>query len=91
MSSHDTAGDPAAGGLADFLRLLRDELGLDLTEQQAAADFDTLPAWDSVHLLRLVMLLEQETGRRVPVSSVLQARTMRQIHSLVTTDGTGPR
>jgi acyl carrier protein len=73
--------------LPGFLGVLRDELGLDLTEEQAAADFDLLPEWDSVHLLRLVMLLERETGRNVPVSSVLQARSMREIHALVTHDG----
>lgn len=71
---------------ADFVRLLRDELGLDLSEQQAAADFDALPSWDSVHLLRLVTLIERETGRRVPVARVLQARSLREIHALTRPD-----
>ncbi|MHB9864462.1 hypothetical protein [Streptomyces sp. YIM S03343] len=73
-------GDP---GLADFLDLLRDGLGLDLTEEEAASDFDALQDWDSVHLLRLVMVLERETGRTVPVGRVLRARSMREIHELV--------
>ncbi len=77
MSGPDRTAD-----LAGFLDLLREELGLDLTVQQAAADFDTLPAWDSVHLLRLVMLLEQDTGRRVPVAAVLRSRTLAQVHAL---------
>lgn len=81
----------STAGLAGFLDAVRDGLGLDLTEEQAAADFDLLPDWDSVHLLRLVMLLERETGRSVPVSRVLQARSLREIHSLVTTDGTDTR
>lgn len=68
---------------ADFLGLIRDELGLVLTEAEAAADFDTLPSWDSVHLLRLVGLVERETGRRVPVAGVFQARSLREIHCLV--------
>lgn len=71
---------------ADFVGLLRDELGLDLSEQQAAADFDALPTWDSVHLLRLVTLIERETGRRVPVARVLQARGLREIHALTRPD-----
>ncbi|WP_238432039.1 acyl carrier protein [Streptomyces cavernae] len=77
--------------LAGFLAMVRDGLGMDLTEEQLAADFDLLPDWDSVHLLRLVMLLERETGRSVPVRRVLQARSMREIHSLLTTDGTETR
>ncbi|WP_405876782.1 acyl carrier protein [Streptomyces sp. NBC_01136] len=78
-------------GLAGFLDAVRDGLGLDLTEEQAAADFDLLPDWDSVHLLRLVMLLERETGRSIPVSRVLQARSLHAIHQLVTTDGRDTR
>lgn len=77
--------------LAGFLDAVRDELGLDLTDEQAAADFDLLPDWDSVHLLRMVMFLERETGRSVPVSSVLQARSMREVHALVSVDGTDTR
>lgn len=77
--------------LAGFLDAVRDELGLDLTDEQAAADFDLLPDWDSVHLLRMVMFLERETGRTVPVSSVLQARSMREVHALVSVDGTDTR
>ncbi|MGW7260561.1 phosphopantetheine-binding protein [Streptomyces sp. NPDC054834] len=73
--------------LAGFLDAVRDELGLDLTEDQAAADFDLLPEWDSVHLLRLLTLLERETGRSVPVGSLLQTRSLREIHALVTSDG----
>ncbi|MFD7557857.1 MULTISPECIES: acyl carrier protein [unclassified Streptomyces] len=69
--------------LARFLTLVREELGLDLTPQEAAADFDTLQAWDSVHLLRLVMLAERATGRPVPVAPVLQARSLAEVHALV--------
>ncbi|MBW5485968.1 acyl carrier protein [Streptomyces bambusae] len=78
--------------LLGFLDLIRDELGLDLSVQEAEADLDALPAWDSVHLLRLVMLIEQETGRRIPVASVLQARSIAQIHAhVVASAGGGPR
>ncbi|MFG2480664.1 acyl carrier protein [Streptomyces fagopyri] len=84
--SRDSTAD-----LAGFLEAVRDGLGLDLTEEQAAADFDLLPDWDSVHLLRLLMLLERETGRSVPVARLLKARSMREIHSLVTTEGRDTR
>ncbi|GGN45953.1 acyl carrier protein [Streptomyces fuscichromogenes] len=69
-------------GLAGFLDAVREELGLDLTEEQAGTDIDLLPEWDSVHLLRLVMLLERESGRAVPVGAVLAARSLREIHAL---------
>ncbi|MGO4461384.1 phosphopantetheine-binding protein [Streptomyces sp. M-16] len=69
--------------LPGFLGLISDELGLELTEEEAHADLDALPSWDSVHLLRLVMLIEQETGRRVPVSAVLRARSIARIHTEV--------
>ncbi|GLX22930.1 MULTISPECIES: acyl carrier protein [Streptomyces] len=69
--------------LPGFLALIGDELGLELTEEQARADLDALPSWDSVHLLRLVMLIEQETGSRVPVSAVLRARSIAQIQAEV--------
>lgn len=69
--------------LPGFLDLISDELGLELTEEEAHHDLDALPSWDSVHLLRLVMLIEQETGRRVPVSAVLRARSIAQVHAEV--------
>ncbi|MFJ7631264.1 acyl carrier protein [Streptomyces sp. NPDC097595] len=69
--------------LPRFLTHVCEELGLDLTPQEAAADFDTLLDWDSVHLLRLVMLAERATGRPVPVARVLQARNLAEVHRLV--------
>ncbi|MGW7103629.1 phosphopantetheine-binding protein [Streptomyces sp. NPDC054838] len=66
-----------------FLRTVRDDLGLDLPGPAGA---DTalvdLPGWDSLNLLRLVALLE-ESGHRVPVHRLLEAQSLRDIHSLV--------
>ncbi|NEA54857.1 acyl carrier protein [Streptomyces sp. SID13666] len=69
--------------LGGFLRLLRTELGLQLSDRDAYTDLADVEGWDSLHLLRLVSLLEDETGRRIPVRQVLEARTFQQIHSLV--------
>jgi acyl carrier protein len=66
----------------DFVRLLRDELGLDLEEADLDADFDQLPDWDSLHLLKLVTALEKASGRSVPVGRLLEARTLRAIHEM---------
>ncbi|WP_326700514.1 acyl carrier protein [Streptomyces sp. NBC_01754] len=69
----------------DYTRLLGDDLGLDLTPEEISADFDELPDWDSLHLLKLVTALEKATGTPVPVGKVLEARTLRQIYELAVT------
>jgi acyl carrier protein len=74
------------GTLDGFLRLVRDDLGLvtDLAGPEAAGcDLTDLPGWDSVNLLRLVTLLEQESGRAMPVGRILEARTLEEIYALV--------
>ncbi|MGP4008116.1 phosphopantetheine-binding protein [Streptomyces sp. 4N124] len=77
--------------LAEFARLVRDETGLPLgttpAEETALldADFDELPEWDSMYLLKLVTALEHTLGRPVPVGRLLEARSLRQIHELVIT------
>jgi len=70
-------------GLDAFLRIVGDDLGLDV-EQPAGADLalTEVPGWDSLNLLRLVVLLE-ESGHRVPVHRLLEARSLRDIHTLV--------
>ncbi|MFG3282477.1 acyl carrier protein [Streptomyces sp. NPDC048111] len=69
--------------LADFRRLLHDEFSLDLGDRDMVTDLRDIPAWDSVLLLQLITLVEEETGRRLSVRSVLEARTFEQIHDLV--------
>jgi acyl carrier protein len=63
----------------EFVDLLRDATGLELEVTALDADFDTLPAWDSLHLLKVVSALERATGARVPVGRVLEARSLREI------------
>ncbi|WLQ35059.1 phosphopantetheine-binding protein [Streptomyces castrisilvae] len=70
-------------GLDAFLRLVGDDLGLDV-EGGAGADLALadVPGWDSLNLLRLVALLE-ESGHHVPVHRLLEAQSLRDIHTLV--------
>lgn len=77
MSSDDL------GVLDVFLRTVGDDLGLDVGGP-AGADtaLGDLPGWDSLNLLRLVALLE-ESGHRVPVHRLLEAHSLRDIHTLV--------
>ena len=67
-----------------FLALIEDELGLDLPPDALGTDLDDLPEWDSFHLLRLVTALERELDRPLSISSVLHARSLGEIHAVVT-------
>ncbi|MFI6345322.1 phosphopantetheine-binding protein [Streptomyces sp. NPDC050560] len=68
--------------LEDFTRIVRDELGMPFTDDQIGKDFDELPEWDSLYLLKLVTALEAATGRPAPVGRVLEARSLREIYDL---------
>jgi acyl carrier protein len=68
--------------IEDFVALIRDEIGLALTAQDAALDLDRVAGWDSVHLLSLLAVLERETGRRIPMPAVLEAPNLRAIYAL---------
>lgn len=66
---------------ARFTSLLRDELGLAVTEDDLDTPFDRLPGWDSVMLLRLLGAAEPLTGRRAPMIEVLEAVDLRGVHA----------
>ncbi|MFY4718928.1 acyl carrier protein [Streptomyces sp. LaBMicrA B280] len=71
------------GCLDDFLRLLHDECCIDLRGRDAATRLADVPEWDSVLLLRLLTVLEEETGRRLSIQPFLTARTFGDIHACV--------
>lgn len=71
--------------LTDYHRLVREDLALPLTDDQFAADFDELPDWDSLLLLKLVVLLERATGHPVAVSRLFETRSLQQIYDEVVT------
>lgn len=66
----------------EFVALVRDELGLQLTEEDLERSFHELPGWDSMHLLWLVTILEQRTGRRISVVDLLEAPNLEYVHRL---------
>lgn len=68
--------------ITDLIELFNDEFGLDLSAEAAGAPLQTLPGWDSLHLLRAVVVLEAATGRRVRVSELITAGTLAEIHAL---------
>ena len=67
-----------------FLTLLEEELALFVLPEDLDRPLDDFADWDSVLLLRLVTVVESVSGRRVPVADLLQARTFRQMHEVVT-------
>lgn len=69
--------------LDDFIALVRDELGLDVNTEDGERSLDEIPGWDSVHLLWLLSIVEQRTGRSVSLPDVLEARSLRSIYSMV--------
>ncbi|MEU6644638.1 acyl carrier protein [Saccharomonospora sp. NPDC046836] len=68
-----------------FLVLLRDEVGLQVTESDLDTRFDDLPGWDSVLLLKLLSAVEQATGRQAPMLAMLEATDLRGVHAAIGT------
>lgn len=66
----------------DFVTLLGDQMGLLLTADDLDADLDEVAGWDSAQLLQLLVLLERETGRPIPVPLLLEARTLTAMYDL---------
>ena len=66
----------------DFVTLLGDQMGLLLTADDLDADLDEVAGWDSAQLLQLLVLLERETGRTIPVPRLLEARTLTAMYDL---------
>lgn len=68
--------------IEDFLALLRDELGLPITANELGQNLDQVAGWDSVHLLSLLGVLEQQTGHSLPLADALEAPSLEAIFSL---------
>jgi acyl carrier protein len=69
--------------IVEFVDIVRDELGLQITLDDVGRELDDLPGWDSMHLLSLVSQLEQKTGRAVSVIDLLEAPNLEYIYGLV--------
>ncbi|GFE13624.1 hypothetical protein Sgleb_16710 [Streptomyces glebosus] len=66
----------------DFVTLVRDEIGLPITAGHLDVGFDQVPEWDSLHLLRLIAVLERETGSTLSFPDVLQAPNLGSLYRL---------
>ncbi|NUS11801.1 MAG: acyl carrier protein [Streptomyces sp.] len=68
--------------LDDFLTLVHDEVGLLVTPQTVADEWDQLPGWDSVLLITLLSAIERRTARPVSLPEMLQARNLEEVYQL---------
>lgn len=71
----------------DFMALIRDELGLPVTAEDATREFDMISGWDSTYMLWLVAILEQKTGRRITVIDILEAPNLEHVFDLIVRPG----
>lgn len=63
----------------DFLEIVSKECGLYFTRDDLQTDFDRLARWDSFHLLKLLSALEAATGRTLPATRFLEARSLAEL------------
>ena len=68
----------------DLLDVVRDQLGLPVTADDADRALNEIPGWDSVHLLWLMTTLEARTGRRISMPEVLEASTLAELYQVTT-------
>jgi acyl carrier protein len=68
--------------LDDFMTLVRDELGLPVTAEDAGRDLDQVAGWDSMYLLSLLAALERRTGRSLSLPELLDASSLADIYAL---------
>jgi acyl carrier protein len=66
----------------DLIGLVREQLGLPLTAEDADRGLDEIPGWDSVHVLWLITVLERDTGSRISLPELLEATSLQSIFDL---------
>ena len=66
---------------ADFLRFAADVIGV--AEVSFATSFGSIPEWDSVQHLRLVMELEARYGVSIPFERVPHLKTIADFAAIV--------
>jgi acyl carrier protein len=71
---------------SEFLSLLDLELGLPVGPADLGRDVSEVAGWDSVHLLRLLSVLESRVGRPLPLAELLAVRTLEGIRELAVRD-----
>ncbi|CPR65775.1 Uncharacterised protein [Mycobacteroides abscessus] len=67
----------------EFHAVVIDQTGLDIQVADLSTPLDEVSSWDSVYLLKLITALEQQTGRAMPISAMLEATSLDAIRLAV--------
>ncbi|WP_407321316.1 acyl carrier protein [Dickeya ananatis] len=69
--------------LDDFISLINTKTGMALAIEQAQEDLTTLPEWDSLTFVYLLMEIEKQQNVKIDVEQVLQCTTLNDIYKVV--------
>ncbi len=73
----------------EFADFISDEFGLLLTADDIRRNLDDLPGWNSVNMLRLIVVLERATGRSFSLPAFLEADSLERIYTMAIGEQTG--
>lgn len=68
----------------EFLAFVASVFGTDRAELSLATAYGSIPAWDSVMHLRLVMEVEERYGVDIPMERVPELKTLGAFYELIT-------
>jgi acyl carrier protein len=71
----------------EFLAILDEELGFAISAEDLKADVGNLAGWDSVMLLRVLLVFEKKLNRRISLPRLLEARTMAAVFEVMEKHG----
>ncbi|MGO4463397.1 phosphopantetheine-binding protein [Streptomyces sp. M-16] len=68
-----------------FITLVRDDLGLTISDSDVDRPLEEIAGWDSLHLLTLLSALERAEGRSLSLPAALEATTLRGLYDVAVT------
>jgi acyl carrier protein len=71
-------------GIDEFVALINNELGLQVSPDDVDRNLEEVAGWDSVHLLLLLTVLERRTGQQISMPDLLEAKSLGRIYALTT-------
>ncbi|WPD76360.1 acyl carrier protein [Dickeya fangzhongdai] len=69
--------------LDDFIGFINTKTGMTLATEQAQEDLTSLPEWDSLTFVYLLMEIEKQQSVKIDVEKVLQCTTLNDIYRVV--------
>lgn len=69
--------------MQDFLNFAADVLEVDPSTLSGETAYESIPQWDSLAHMRLVMEIEEEYGIEVPIEEMPNRKTLASLYELV--------